>query len=77
MIFFREINPLSAKLLKRIYCQSKKLQVRQRAHCLILANQGTKVENLMQIFQVSRKTIYGSSVCVMQWTGVIRDGTLI
>ena len=20
---------------------------------------------------------YGSSVCVMQWTGVIRDGTLI
>ncbi|MDB9419141.1 IS630 family transposase [Microcystis aeruginosa CS-563/04] len=58
MIFFREINPLSAKLLKRIYCQSKKLQVRQRAPCLILANQGTKVENLMQIFQVSRKTIY-------------------
>jgi|LakMenE27Jul10ns_1017307.scaffolds.fasta_scaffold01814_1 transposase len=58
MIFFREINSLSAKLLKRIYCQSKKLQVRQRAHCLILANQGTKVENLMQIFQVSRKTIY-------------------
>ena len=58
MIFFREINSLSAKLLKRIYCQSKKFQVRQRAHCLILANQGTKVENLMQIFQVSRKTIY-------------------
>ncbi len=23
------------------------------------------------------ETIKGSSVCVMQWTGVIRDGTLI
>jgi transposase len=26
---------------------------------------------------VWKRTIYGSSVCVMQWTGVIRDGTLI
>jgi transposase len=58
MIFLREINPLSAKLLKRIYRQSKKIQVRQRAHCLILANQGIKVEKLQQIFQVSYKTIY-------------------
>ena len=42
MIFIREINPLSAKLLERIYRQSQKSQVRQRAHCLILANQGVK-----------------------------------
>lgn len=58
MIFLREINPVSAKLLKRIYCCSRHHQVRQRAHCLILATQGVKVEELMKIFQVSYKTIY-------------------
>ena len=58
MIFFREINPLSAKLLARIYNQSKHHQVRQRAHCLILANQGIKIEQLMIIFKVSYRTIY-------------------
>ena len=58
MIFLREINPLSVKLLERIYHQSRHHQVRQRAHCLILANQGMKVEELTKILQVSRKTIY-------------------
>jgi transposase len=58
MIFIREINPLSAKLLERIYRQSRHHQVRQRAHCLILANQGVKIEELIKIFQVSYKTIY-------------------
>ena len=43
MIFIREINPLSLKLLERIYRQSRHHQVRQRAHCLILAIQGLKV----------------------------------
>jgi transposase len=58
VIFLREINPVSAKLLERIYRSSKHHQVRQRAHCLILASQGLKVEELMQTFQVSYKTIY-------------------
>ena len=58
MIFFREINVLTAKLLERIYRQSRHHQVRQRAHCLILANQGIKVEELLKIFPVSYKTIY-------------------
>ena len=58
MIFIREINSLSAKLLERIYHQSRHHQVRQRAHCLILANQGVKVEELINIFEVSYKTIY-------------------
>ncbi len=58
MILFREINPLSAKLLERIYRQSRHHQVRQRAHCLVLASQGVKVEELIKIFQVSYKTIY-------------------
>lgn len=58
MIFIREVNPLSFKLLERIYRQSRHHQVRQRAHCLILASQGVKIEELSKIFQVSYKTIY-------------------
>lgn len=58
MIFIREINPLSSKLLERIYRQSRHYQVRQRAHCLILASQGVKIEELIKIFCVSYKTIY-------------------
>ncbi|TBR56902.1 IS630 family transposase [Westiellopsis prolifica IICB1] len=58
MILIRSIDPLSAKLLERIYRQSRYHDVRQRAHCLILASQGTKVEQLIEIFQVSSKTIY-------------------
>lgn len=58
MRFFREINPLSFKLLERIYRQSRHHQVRQRAHCLILASLGVKIPELIKIFQVSRKTLY-------------------
>ncbi len=58
MIFMREINPLSFKLLKRIHRQSQYHQVRQRAHFLILASEGVKVEELMKIFNISYKTIY-------------------
>jgi len=54
----REINVLSAKLLNRIYRQSRHHQVRQRAHCLLLINQGQKVSELMEIFDVSYRTIY-------------------
>ena len=58
MIFFREINPLSLKLLKRVHRQSRHRQVRQRAHFLILASGGAKIEQLIKTFQVTRKTIY-------------------
>lgn len=58
MIFIREINPLSLKLLERIYRQSRHHQVRTRAHCLILALQGVRTEELSKIFSVSYKTIY-------------------
>ena len=58
MLFLREINPLSFKLLERIYRQSRHHQVRQRAHFLILASQQTKVNQLMDIFDISYKTVY-------------------
>ncbi len=58
MIFIREINPLSYQLLERIYRQSRHHQVRQRAHCLMLASQGVTPGELMRVFQVSYKTLY-------------------
>ena len=58
MIFFRDINPLSFKLLERIYRQSRHHQVRQRAHFLILASQQTQVKKLMEIFDISCRTVY-------------------
>jgi len=58
MFFLREINSMQLKLLKRIYRQSRHHQVRQRAHFLMLAAQGVKVEELRKILQVSYKTIY-------------------
>ncbi|MBD2305634.1 IS630 family transposase [Chroococcidiopsis sp. FACHB-1243] len=58
MFFMREINPLSLKLLERIYRQSQYHQVRQRAQFLILASQGIKTEELLKMFHVSYKTIY-------------------
>ena len=58
MFLIREVNPLSFKLLERIYCSSRHHQVRQRAHFLILASQAVKVEELSKIFSVSYKTMY-------------------
>lgn len=58
MFFLRDINPLSLKLLNRIYRESRHHQVRQRAHFLILASQNITNKNLMKIFKVSYKTMY-------------------
>ena len=58
MFLLRNINPLSLKLLNRIYRESRHHQVRQRAHFLILASQNIKNKSLMKIFKVSYKTMY-------------------
>jgi transposase len=58
MFLIREINPLTFKLLERIYRSSRHHQVRQRAHFLLLASQKSKLEELMKVFSVSYKTIY-------------------
>ncbi|MEG4212488.1 IS630 family transposase, partial [Microcoleus sp. S13_B4] len=55
MFLLRDINPLSLKLLNRIYRESRHHQVRQRAHFLILASQNINNEKLMKIFKVSYK----------------------
>lgn len=57
----RSIKGLSKetlKILNKIHQTSKYYQVRQRAHCMILSYRGTKISELMSIFQVSRNTIY-------------------
>ena len=54
----RDINPLSLKLLNRIYRESRHHEVRQRAHFLILVSQNVKKENMMKIFKFSYKTMY-------------------
>ncbi|KHG39270.1 MAG: IS630 family transposase [Aphanizomenon flos-aquae KM1D3_PB] len=58
MRFIRDLNWDTAKLLKRIYKESKHHQVRQRAHCILLSNSGVTIAKLMDILGVSRKTIY-------------------
>ena len=58
MFLLRDINPLSLKLLNRIYHKSRHHQVRQRAHFLILVSQNVKNENLIKIFKFSYKTMY-------------------
>ena len=58
MRFIQLLSSETVSLLQRIYRQSKRPQVRQRAQCILLSNQGFTIAQLMQIFGVSRKTIY-------------------
>ena len=58
MPFTRAVTPENRRLLQRIYRQSRHHAVRQRAHCLLLRSQGKSVAELVEIFLVSRKTIY-------------------
>ena len=53
----RDLSPENIKLLKRISRESKYYQVRDRAKCLILSYQGFLIKELIEIFEVSRKTI--------------------
>ena len=58
MRFIRELNPETRKFLERIVRESKFPQVRDRAKCVILSYQGYSIKKIMEIFGVSRKTIY-------------------
>ena len=74
MILMREINELTAKLLLRIYRQSRHHQVRQRAHCLLLLNQEhKKIKELMEIFDVS----YSNLIQLDKELGFRRNGRTI
>lgn len=58
MRLLREFNKETEKLLMRIYKQSKFSQVRERAKSILLTYQGFTENELIKIFQVSRKTLY-------------------
>src|SRR6476620_8964295 len=58
MFLLRDINPLSLKLLNRIYRESRYHQKLQRAQFLILVSQNFKNEKLLKIFKISYKTMY-------------------
>jgi transposase len=58
MRFIKDLTKDTTKLLNRIYKHSRHYQVRQRAHCILLSYQGKTIPELIEIFQVSRNTIY-------------------
>lgn len=58
MRFIRDLTLDTIKLLNKIYKQSYHYQVQQRAHCILLSYDGATISELMEIFQVSRRTIY-------------------
>ena len=58
MRFIKDLTIDTIKLLNRIYKQSSHYQVKQRAHCILLSYEGKTISELMEIFQVTRGTIY-------------------
>ena len=58
MRFVKNLCWLEIRLLHRIYKDSRKHHVRQRAHCILLSYQGTEVAELSEIFSKTERTIY-------------------
>jgi transposase len=57
MRFIQGLTPETLSLLTRIHKQSQYPHVRQRAHCIMLSFRGYPIQQLQDIFQVSRLTI--------------------
>ena len=57
MRFIQGLTPETLSLLARIHKQSQYPHVRQRAHCMMLSFRGYQIQQLQDIFQVSRLTI--------------------
>jgi transposase len=57
MRFIKGLQLDTIKLLERIYKQSKYYHVRRRAQCIKLSYEGSKINDLIKIFNVSRLTI--------------------
>lgn len=58
MRFIQNLSVETISLLKRIYQQSQHHQVRQRAQCILLSHEGYSTTILMDVFKVTRLTIY-------------------
>ena len=55
---FISLSKERVSMLKRIYKNSKYHRVRQRAHCILLSNEGHTVSELKNIFGADLTTIY-------------------
>ncbi len=58
MRFIHDLTPETVSLLNRIYRYSQSHQARQRAQCILLSFRGFTIDQLTQIFDVTRVTIY-------------------
>jgi len=58
MRYIKGLTPETLNILTRIYQSSNFPQVRTRALCIKLSNQGYTINELIKIFNVSRNTIY-------------------
>ena len=58
MRFIQHLSPETRSLLQRIYQESQPHRVRQRAHGLLLSDQGIHTTALMAIFSGDRITLY-------------------
>jgi transposase len=58
MRFVEHLSYDTNQLLQTIYQKSQHHQVRQRAQCILLSNQGHTTNELADIFKVDRITIY-------------------
>jgi transposase len=58
MVFIENLCLPQIKFLQRIFKESKKHHVRQRAHCILLSYQRFKVTDLAKVFGKTERTIY-------------------
>jgi len=58
MRYISNLNNKTVKRLEDIVKKDNSLQVRQRAHAILLSNKGTSVKEICKIFDKSTRTIY-------------------
>jgi transposase len=58
MRFIQDLTPETIRVLTRIQKHSHYPRVRQRAHCILLSFRGYSIQQMQDIFQVNRVTIY-------------------
>jgi len=58
MRYIKELNPDTIKLLKRIYKNSKKHHIRQRAKCILMSAEGYQVRQLAKYLEVHTNSIF-------------------
>ena len=58
MRFIQNLSVESISLLERIHRDSQHHQVRQRAKCILLSHEGYSTTTLMDLFKVTRSTLY-------------------